>query len=75
MIAKKENARYRITEAQKGEYLSAGFDIYNDDGGVLVERSPSATVPYRQYQVLMQENAKLKKQIAELKQKPTRSGK
>ncbi|MGN0299225.1 MAG: hypothetical protein ACI4C1_08620 [Lachnospiraceae bacterium] len=68
MFAKKENKVYRVDEVTKNSYLASGFDIYSEEG-VLLERSPSATVKYSEYEEVLKENAKLKAENAKLKAK------
>ena len=51
MRAVKENKEYFIDESQKGFYLTQGFDIYGDDGGLL-EAAPGKTVSYDEYAAL-----------------------
>jgi hypothetical protein len=68
MKAVKENKVYTVDEISKKDYLAQGYDIVDDDFNVL-ERSPSATVPYREYEKLIKENAELKAELDELKQK------
>lgn len=52
MKAIKDNKVYTIDSGSKAEYLARGFDIY-DDGGKMIARSPSATVPAAQYDELL----------------------
>lgn len=52
MKAIKDNKVYTIDQNSKAEYLARGFDIY-DDGGKMIARSPSATVPAAQYDELL----------------------
>lgn len=59
MKAIKGNKLYRVDETSKKAYLSQGFDIY-EDSGKLLEKSPTATVPYSEYAALKAENEKLK---------------
>lgn len=68
MKAVKANKVYTVDEISKKDYLAQGYDIVDDDFNVL-ERSPSATVPYREYEKLIKENAELKAELDELKQK------
>ncbi len=68
MKAVKENKVYTVDEISKKDYLAQGYDIVDDDFNVL-ERSPSATVPYREYEAILKENAELKAELDELKQK------
>lgn len=59
MKAIKNNKVYTVDETTKKQYLSQGYDIYND-GGKLLEKSPSATVPYSEYSAVKAELDKLK---------------
>jgi hypothetical protein len=52
MKAIKDNKVYTIDSGSKAEYLARGFNIY-DDGGKMIARSPSATVPAAQYDELL----------------------
>ena len=64
MRAVKDNKVYDISKVQKEEYLSLGYDIY-DDEGQLLERSPKATVPYSDYEKVVKERDELKAYAAE----------
>ena len=59
MKAVKGNKVYTVDEISKKDYLVQGYDI-TDDNFVVIERSPAATVPYREYEKLLKENEKLK---------------
>lgn len=59
MKAIKGNKVYSVDETTKKQYLSQGYDIY-DDSGKLIEKSPSATVPYSEYAAVKAELDKLK---------------
>lgn len=61
MKAIKDNKVYTIDSGSKAEYLARGFDIY-DDGGKMIARSPSATVPAAQYDELLAKYEELKAQ-------------
>lgn len=65
LYAVKENRTYQVGENEtlRKAYLAQGFDIV-DENGKVVENSPSKTVPYSQYAALLEENTKLKEQIA-----------
>lgn len=74
MKAVKDNKEYDITENQKAEYLSQGYDIV-DGNGKVIEYSPKKTIAYSEYQKLKKEleetkddnsNAELTKQVEEL---------
>lgn len=64
--AVKANKVYTINETAKKNYLSQGYDIY-DEKGRLVEKSPVSTVSHEAYSRLEAENKKLKSELAELK--------
>ncbi len=49
MKAVKGNKVYTVDEVSKKDYLAQGYDITDDNFNV-IERSPSATVPYREYE-------------------------
>ena len=66
MKAVKANKQYTINETEKPSYLAQGYDILEDDGTV-IERSPQATVPYSEYEKLLNENAALKAESERLK--------
>lgn len=66
MIAVKGNRVYRIDEGEKEARREEGFDIFDDKGKMLAP-AKNKTVPYDKYAALETENAKLKKQIKELK--------
>lgn len=63
MLAKKENKEYNVDEVSKQTYLSQGYDIYNDKGK-LVESAKTKTVPYSEYEKVVKELEKLKKNQA-----------
>lgn len=67
MKAVKANKQYTITETEKKSYLAQGFDIIDDNG--TVEHSPQATVPYSEYEKLLNENFALKSENEQLKKK------
>ena len=66
MKAVKENKVYEVTEETKKAYLAQGFDIVDDNFNV-IERNPTATVPYREYDKLLEENNKLREELAQKK--------
>lgn len=68
MKAIKDNKIYTVDEVSKKDYLAMGYDITDDDGNV-IERSPSATVPYSKYETLFEENRKLKAELAKAAKK------
>lgn len=74
MKAVKDNKEYDITENQKAEYLSQGYDIL-DENRKVIEYSPKKTIAYSEYQKVKEElekaknndsNAELTKQVEEL---------
>lgn len=68
MRAKKENKVYRITtESEKQRYLKEGYDIYDEDGNVLIY-SPLKKIAYSEYVKLKEENAALKAEMQALQE-------
>lgn len=69
LIAVKGNKQVKIGEAARQQYLSLGYDIAEIQNGelVIVQHSPSKTVPYVQYERLLRENRTLKAQLAQLR--------
>lgn len=65
MKACKDNKVYAVDASSKSRYQADGFDIYNDDGE-LIEYGAGKTVPYGDYDKIVKENEKLKKEIEEL---------
>ena len=67
LYAVKGNKSYQIGDnaAQRTAYLSRGYDIV-DENGKTVQHSPAKTVPYAKYAALLEENAELKRQLAEV---------
>ena len=70
MKAVKENKVYTIDETQRKAYASQGFDIL-DDSGKIIEYAAGKTVPYAQYAALLEENNRLKKQLAAAQKQPS----
>ena len=68
MKAIKDNKVYTVDEVTKKDYLAAGYDII-DDEGVIIEKSPSATVPYSEYARVCAENERLKAELEKAKTK------
>lgn len=64
MKAVKENKVYSIDEQQKASYLAQGYDITEDDG-TLIQHSQLATVPYAEYEKVMNELNALKAEKAD----------
>ena len=63
MKAVKENKVYTIDETQRKAYAAQGFDI-TDENGRIIEYAAGKTVPYAQYAALLEENRRLKQQLA-----------
>lgn len=59
MVAVKGNRVYRIREEEMEARREDGYDIYDDDGG-LVAWSKTKTVPYERYAALEAELADLR---------------
>jgi len=66
MKAIKGNKVYTVDELSKKDYLAQGYDITDDNFNVM-ERSPTATVPYREYEKAVQEAEKLRAELEALK--------
>ena len=66
MLAVKNNKVYKIDEASKKAYLSQGYEIQDEKGNV-VATPDTKTVPYADYQKVLDENKKLKAENAKLK--------
>lgn len=66
MLAIKDNKVYTITEEEKENYASRGFDI-QDDNGNIVMYGKGRTVAFEKYKALEEENAKLKEDNKKLK--------
>lgn len=62
MKAVKGNKVYTVDEVSKKNYLAQGYDITDDNFNV-IERSPSATVPYREYDKVVKENEQLRAEL------------
>ncbi len=62
MKAVKGNKVYTVDEVSKKDYLAQGYDITDDNFNV-IERSPSATVPYREYEKIAKENEQLRAEL------------
>ncbi len=65
MKAVKGNKVYTVDETSKKNYLAQGYDITDDNFNV-IERSPTATVPYREYEKLLAENASLRAELEKI---------
>lgn len=66
MLAVKNNKVYKIDEVSKKTYLSQGYEIKDEKGNV-VETPATKTVPYSDYQKVLDENKKLKAENTKLK--------
>lgn len=62
MKAVKGNKVYTVDEVSKKDYLAQGYDITDDNFNV-IERSPTATVPYREYEKVVKENEQLRAEL------------
>lgn len=62
MKAVKGNKVYTVDEVSKKDYLAQDYDITDDNFNV-IERSPSATVPYREYDKVVKENEQLRAEL------------
>lgn len=67
LTALKENKEYKISEAQKQDYLNGGYDIYED--GELVEYSPLKKIEYGKYAALQKEMNEAKESMNSLVEK------
>ena len=70
MKAVKENKVYTIDETQRKAYAAQGFDI-TDENGRIIEYAAGKTVPYAQYATVLEENNRLKKQLAAAQKQPS----
>lgn len=59
MTAEKGNKVYTIDESMRARYEAEGFDI-KDDSGNLISNGKGKTVPYEEYQKVVNELEKLK---------------
>lgn len=67
MRAVKGNKEYMIDESQQKGYQDMGFDILNDDGGVIAY-GRGKTVPYDDHMKAVKEIERLQKLCAELQE-------
>lgn len=67
MTAEKGNKVYTITEAEKDNYRSQGYDIFED--GLMIACGKGKTVPYEDYLKLQEENRELKEKLSALEEK------
>ena len=70
MKAVKENKVYTIDETQRKAYAAQGFDI-TDENGRIIKYAAGKTVPYAQYATVLEENNRLKKQLAAAQKQPS----
>ena len=75
MKAIKENREYTITPDVKQSFIKEGYDIIDDDGNI-TDYGAGKTVPFQRYIDLVEkytkldaETTKLRKELAELKEK------
>lgn len=68
MKAVNQNKVYIVDEKTMESYARRGFDIY-DDNGKIVMHGAGKTVPYSDYDAVKKENEDLKKQVAALSAK------
>ena len=68
MRAEKGNKVYTITEEEKERYQNDGFDIFSDDGEIIIS-GIGKNIPYEEYAALKEEYAALKKENEALKEK------
>lgn len=61
MTAEKGNKVYTITEAEKENYQSQGYDIY--EGEKRIAYGKGKTVPYEDFMKLQEENEELRKKL------------
>ncbi len=64
MFAKRLNKVYPVnTPQERKAYLSRGYDICDDDGGI-IEHNPQKTVPYAEYERVRKESEALRTKLA-----------
>ena len=66
MTAEKGNKVYTITEAEKDNYRSQGYDIFED--GMMIACGKGKMVPYEDYLKLQEENRELKEKLLALEE-------
>lgn len=64
MRAEKGNKVYTITEEEKERYQNDGFDIFSDDGEIIIY-GIGKNIPYEEYAALKKENEALKEKLAQ----------
>lgn len=73
MRAERGNKEYVISEAMASDYQNQGYDIYDDDGKIMVY-GKGKTVPYEEYMALKAKNQELEHKLQDL-QKTVCTGK
>jgi hypothetical protein len=66
MTAEKGNKVYTITEAEKDNYRSQGYDIFED--GMMIACGKGKMVPYEDYLKLQEKNRELKEKLSVLEE-------
>lgn len=66
MTAEKGNKVYTITESEKDNYRSQGYDIFED--GMMIACGKGKMVPYEDYLKLQEENRELKEKLSALEE-------
>lgn len=68
LYAVKGNKQLKIDEKEKQTYLNMGYDIAEAKGDKLetIAVAPNKTVSYAEYKKLLDENAALKEQLADV---------
>ena len=66
MTAEKGNKVDTITEAEKDNYRSQGYDIFED--GMMIACGKGKMVPYEDYLKLQEENKELKEKLSALEE-------
>ena len=67
MTAEKGNKVYTIAEAEKDNYRSRGYDIFED--GKMIACGKGKTVSYENYLKLQKENEELKEKLSAAEEK------
>ena len=66
MTAEKGNKVYTITEAEKDNYRSQGYDIFED--GMMIACGKGKMVPYEDYLKLQEKNRELMEKLSVLEE-------
>ena len=74
MKAIKENKEYTINSDAKAAYQEAGYDI-SDDNGKMIARGRGKNVSAELYEKALEENEKLKKELAAVKKEASEKSK